>query len=167
MELENAIPTSFSRSKTSFMRHSGSNSAAKKRYALRQQAEPIKQWASEPRLKRFVLELGRRSLSDWREGIGRVVMDGLAPSHWNDTHLPQFRARMRLLAGDFMRLRELAAQHDLEAGGQVLRISLLDGAFEEARVVTKVPAELEERLDALVNELRKVLSPTSMQRFRS
>lgn len=125
--------------------------------ALRQQAEPIKQWASEPRLKRFVLELGRRSLSDWREGIGRVVMDGLAPSHWNDTHLPQFRARMRLLAGDFMRLRELAAQHDLEAGGQVLRISLLDGAFEEARVVAKVPAELEERLDALVNELRKVL----------
>lgn len=126
--------------------------------SLRMLAEPIEQWASsEPRLKRFVLEVSRKPLGDWREGVGRVILDGLSPSQWNDSHVPQFRARLRLLAGDLMRLRELASEHAAQSSGQVIRVSLLDGAFEEARVQTTVPVEWESQLESLVNDLVKVL----------
>lgn len=124
---------------------------------LRKEAEGVKPWASEPQLKRLVMELTRATAVDWREGIGRVVMDGLSPSHWTDSHVPQFRARLHLLAGDFLRLRELAREHAVAPGSPVVRISVLDGAFKEVRVTTTVPPDLEEPLKALVGEIQALL----------
>jgi len=131
--------------------------------SLREQAERIRPWASEPRLKRFLIELSRKTSSDWREGIGRAIMDGVSPGQWTDSHVPQFRARLHLLAGDFIRLRELVDEQAGEHSNRVIRVSLLDGAFEEVRTVTRVPPEWEEHVAALVDELRNVLRSSSAE----
>ncbi|MGI6544037.1 MAG: hypothetical protein ACOX44_13465 [Limnochordia bacterium] len=125
---------------------------------LREQAENIKEWATEPRLKRFMVELtSRPSRADWRESLGRVIMDGKAPSHWTDNDVPQFRARLRLLAGDFMRLYELDSEQRMSHGSLVVRVSVLDGAFKEVRTMTSVSKGWDERLETMVREIQAIL----------
>ncbi|HHW11365.1 MAG TPA: hypothetical protein GXX29_15525 [Firmicutes bacterium] len=124
---------------------------------LKKQAASVRQWASTPQLKRFIMEITRDASADWRPGIGRAVMDGVSPSQWTDRDVPEFRARLHLLAGDFVRLLELAKAKEAISGNKVVRVSLLDGTFEETRALTVVPQEWEDKVDILVDKIQSLL----------
>jgi hypothetical protein len=128
---------------------------------LRARAEPLKDYSADVRLTAFVREATRRT-SDWREGIGRVVLDGQPPSHWRDLDVVTFRTRLQLLAAGFIRLEELAREHRRSPGAIVVRVDILNGRFEEVRALLTVAPEAESDVSAIDEAIGKALGPAGV-----
>ena len=145
-EIERAICESFGLS-------SRGNEAAEE---LRQRAAKLTGYAADRRLMTFLREAVRHT-SDWREGLGRVVADGLPPNQWKDPDVVTFHTRLEVLASDFIRLEELAAEQLRADGATIMRIGILNGRFEEARTILSVPSTIEPAVDALLERVGHAL----------
>jgi hypothetical protein len=145
-EIERAICESFGLS-------SRGNEAAEQ---LRQRAAKLAGYAADRRLVTFLREAVRQT-SDWREGLGRVVTDGLPPNQWRDPDVVTFHTRLEVLASDFIRLEELAAEQFRSDGATIMRIGILNGRFEEARTILSVPSTIEPAVDALLERVGQAL----------
>jgi hypothetical protein len=122
---------------------------------LRRRAESLSGYATDRRLAAFIREALRQT-SDWREGLARVVADGAPPSNWSDGDVVTFHARLQLLASDFVRLEELAAEHQQTAEATIVRVDILNGQLEQARTLLTVPPEAEPMVDALVDRMTRL-----------
>lgn len=146
-EIEDAICVRFG------LRNKG-NAAAEE---LRTRAEAIAPFASEKRLRLFVNEARRLGFGDWREALGRALVDGLPPSHWSDAHVADFYGRLNVVADDFLRLTELATKYNPAEGHSLVQVSILNGYFEEARAPIAVPPEEQKSVEKLANRIREAL----------
>jgi hypothetical protein len=124
---------------------------------LRERSEPLKHFSADRRLTSFIREATRHT-SDWRESLGRVVLDGQPPSHWKDVDVVTFQTRIQLLAGGFLRLEELKGEHETHGGGTVLRVDVLNGHFAETRALLTVPAALGQLVEELDAHIDRALS---------
>lgn len=123
---------------------------------LRERAGVLADYAADRRLTTFIRE-AMRETTDWREGIGRVVADGIPPSHWKDSDVVTFRTRLRLLASDFVRLEELAAEHHQRGGETIVRIDVLNGRHEGARTLLSIPPEAEPMVETMLAHVGQAL----------
>jgi hypothetical protein len=123
---------------------------------LRHRARLLANYSADRRLNMLIREAVRET-SDWREGLGRVVADGIPPSNWKDGDVLTFHTRLQLLANDFVRLEELATEHRRTDGSTIVRVGVLNGRLEEARVLLSIPPEDEPAVDRLVEQVAHVL----------
>jgi hypothetical protein len=123
---------------------------------LRQRAARLSSYATDRRLATLLREAVRHT-SDWREGLGRVIADGVPPSQWKDADVVTFHTRLEVLTSDFTRLEELAAEHRRTHGATIVRVGILNGRFEEARTILSVPSETEPAVDALLERVGRAL----------
>jgi len=125
---------------------------------LRARAEPLTGLATEVTLKRFISEATRLSGRDWREVIGRVVMDGKAPSIWTDVEFVDFQVRLLRLHSDFVRLEELALEKRKSGANQVIRVGVLRSSLEEVRESISLTKARLVQVEDLLEKVRDVLA---------
>jgi len=136
-----------------------SGSATEARGQLAARARPLVDFAVQQPLQLFVRQVaGPRGDQDWRETIGRVVGDGLPPSHWRDRDVSAFQVRLQEVASEFVRLEELVAEKQSSGATTVFRIGVLDGQHEEWRAVVPFASDDESELADLTSRLESVLS---------
>ena len=111
-----------------------SGTTSRARGLLRRRSEPLIPYATERRLQGFVREASRvASDRDWREVLGRVISDGLPPTHWRDLDAAQFQIKLQDVAAEYGRLEELVTERANTGAGQILRIGLLGQELRESR----------------------------------
>jgi hypothetical protein len=134
----------------------GSSRGAREK--LRSRAEPLAAYVPDPSLGLFVREASRLdNTRDWREALARAVSKGRPATNWTDADAVQFQARLATIASDFLKLEELVAEQRRAKTGPILRIGLLDGKFEEARVVVSPPAGREQEVKELAHRIIQIL----------
>ncbi len=110
---------------------------------LKLRSEAIVPFAVEQTLSLFAREATRIKDRDWREVLGRVIQKGIPPERWTDNDAVEFQMRLQLMRGDFLRLEELIAEKGKLPDGQIVRVGLLDGKYEEAREIVLVTPDME------------------------
>lgn len=135
-----------------------SGNAQEARQQLQRRALPIEEFAVEQRLRLFVREVSRLAPDkDWRETVGRVVNGGMPPTHWRDGDVAAFQVRLQEVASEFRRLEELVAERGISGVSRVLRLGVLEGAYQEMRVVLPINADVESRSLLLADRIREVI----------
>ncbi len=132
-------------------------SSEEARSQLQARATPLVGRAGDRTLALFVREASRLDGRDWRDVLGRVVNNGQPPAQWRDADAATFQARIKPLAGEFLRLEELAAEQRVSGAAQILRIGLLDGQMQESREVVSVTPARSERIESLSEEIIRLL----------
>lgn len=114
--------------------------------------------ATDKRLALFIREISRTSADMWRDNLARVVLDGVPPSHWRDSDVVTFQARIQILAHDFLRLQELVTASRVAGGLPVVRVEFLNGTLEEVRQLVVIPPAEESTVANLVDRFNAQLS---------
>ena len=111
---------------------------------LRRRALPLAGRAVDPRLRLLLsavtLDEGANG-RDWREAVGRAVLDGKPPSRWRDEDVDAFMARMPALAAQCDVLTELVAAAGGEAAATVASVGVLTPGGRERRSVVACDQE--------------------------
>lgn len=132
------------------------------RAELQRRAQPLLEFAIDPRLKLFVREAAGGSVGrDWREVLGRAVNGGLPPTHWRDADVDGFAVQLKQVAGEFLRLEELVSEKHRAGAGRVIRIGVLDGTWRETRAVIPPVEGGEALVVQYVQRIREVLESAS------
>jgi hypothetical protein len=124
---------------------------------LRIRAKRLLSVGVDRRLTTFIREASRET-TDWREGLGRAVMDGVPPSHWKDADIIVYETRIQQLVATFLQLEELQTLQQRDYNASVIRIELLDDSYAQVRTVMSVPSTLEPIVASIEVQLRKAMS---------
>ena len=125
---------------------------------LYRRTEPLQGLATETTLKRFISEMIHLGERDWREVIGRVVLDGKAPTVWSDADFVDFQVRLLRLHSDFVRLEELALEKRKTGATQVIRVGVLRSSLEEVRESVALDEANSEIVEGLFAKIEQILS---------
>jgi len=128
------------------------------RTVLRGRCRPLVSFASDPKLQVFVREAAREDERDWREVLGRAVLDGKPPSHWRDEDVAGLRIKLRALVNEFDRLHELVDESGEDPATTVVSIGVLESGSGERRTVVACPAGRLEESDSAADAIRKALA---------
>lgn len=133
-------------------------SSISRREQLKKRAQPLDSYAIDRNLALFVKEASRLDDGrDWREVLGRVVNNGVPPSHWHDRDVVDFQMRLRRLFSDFVRLEELVTEQYRTGISRILRIGILNGQLDEARAIIAVSPDQNQEVDALAGRIFELL----------
>jgi hypothetical protein len=125
---------------------------------LRQIAEPLLSYGTDPRMQVFLREAARdHSNRDWRESIARAINGGLPPTHWKDSDVLACQTRVVELRNDVARLEEMATELHRSGANRVVRFSLLEVAGSELNEVVSLRVSDDIEIEALVKGLAEVL----------
>jgi hypothetical protein len=130
-----------------------SEDSQEKSRELYRRSSPLESYAVEGQLLPFVRAASHPDDRDWREVLGRVINQGKPTDHWLDNDLVKFRIRLLQLAGEFVRLEELATERDHSGASRILRIGILDGKMSEIRRVVPVFAENDDQINELASKI--------------
>ena len=136
---------------------------------LRARARVIEGNAADQALALFIREAGRLDNSrDWREVLGRVVINGTPPHQWRDPDTILFQVKLRQLASDFIRVEELVAEQQQTGATEILRIGLLNNGVQELRGVVAVTPERAVAIEHLADRVVQLLEeqPTQSEEDR-
>ena len=136
----------------------GSSEEARSRLEAR--AVPLVGFAGGRTLGVFVREAARLEGRDWREVLGRTLVNGTPPEQWRDRDRTTFDVRLREVASGFVRLEELVSEKQRvgEDGAQILRIGILNGQAREARELVAVGSERAPAVEDLAGRIAEVLN---------
>ena len=115
------------------------------RDALRRRAEPVKGFATDPKVVAIVNRLlSPDDASDWREGVGLTV-NSKAPREWRDSDEAEFQTHIYRIAREFRVLEEMVREHGHTGAQSVLRIGVLrEGGADQSALVSVVEQQTPE-----------------------
>ena len=128
------------------------------REELRKRAISLLEVSNDQKLNMFLKIASRVSRSngeDWREAIGRAVVDGRPPSHWQDEDVDSCKTNLRIMAVRCDALSELVVGSGSGASVTVASIGLLEPGTRERRAVVACSGENSVPVENLTRELQR------------
>ncbi len=133
---------------------------------LRRRAMPLADRAADPRL-RLLLDAATRDAGtngrDWREAVGRALLDGKPPTQWRDEDVDACIARLPALAAQCDGLTELVAAAGDEAAA-VASVGVLTPGDRERRRVVACAGELHPSVADLAGVLQRTVLGSGLDR---
>lgn len=128
------------------------------REELRRRANSLLKVSGDQKLNIFLRTASHASKSngeDWREAIGRAVVDGKPPSHWHDEDVDSCKTNLRIMAVRCDALSELVVGSGSGASVTVASIGLLEPGAGERRAVVACSGENSVPVENLTRELQR------------
>ena len=128
------------------------------REELRQRAVSLLEVSSDQKLNVFLRTASHASKSngeDWREAIGRAVVEGKPPSQWHDEDMDSCRTNLRIAAAQCDSLAELVAGSGGNASATVASIGLLEPGVGERRAVVACSGQNSVLVENLTKKLQR------------
>lgn len=125
---------------------------------LQKRATPLKGYASDPTLSLFINEASRFAKDDWREVVGRVIVNGKPTSVWVDADSVAFQMNLQQLKSDFVRLEELVAEKGTTGASKIIRVGVLEAGLREARESISITEKSHTEVAQLTQDIEAVLA---------